>query len=50
MHFVSNLLHISDKFELLICQARAATYLKCGGEVFHDFVANFICFPAVKEF
>jgi len=50
MHFYCNLLQICDKFELLIFQGRAATYLRCDGQVLHDFVANFICFPAVKEF
>jgi len=48
-HFVRNLLQIYDKFELLTFKGSAETYIGCDGQVLHDFVANYICFPEVKE-
>jgi len=38
------------KFGLLISRGSAATYLRCDGQCYMSFLANFVAFLAVKKF
>jgi len=50
MQFVRFLFNICRKFQVLISQGSVATYLRRGGYCHVGFVANFLRFPAVKNF
>jgi len=50
MLFVCVFFHICRKFEFLISQGSAVTYLRLGRQCNTGFEANLIRFPAVQEF
>jgi len=50
LHFFPYPLNICRKFEFLVFQGNVATCLRSGGQCHIGFVANFMRFPAVKNF